>query len=184
MKRTEMATIGIGVLLVSLCALSTLPAQAESAERFREISLSVDGFKYHGAIVPADFARKHLDALQLGKADDYWTPSELEIASAELSLRHWLEAASGGSSGEAHHPEIDRIRANLARYRRQYVGILIDGQREVFINFFPEAENGTDNHAYWLDEFVVVFDGGFWFWRIQCGIESSSCHDFLVNGDA
>lgn len=66
----------------------------------------------------------------------------------------------------------------LPEYKRQYVGIVVDGHKRIFCNFFCADDLPLSDKPF------VVFDGGEWFFRIQYDLEDKKCYHFNANGYA
>ena len=126
-----------------------------------------------------------------GKVSGYWTPSQGDAEALELKLQAWLNDVQVNpalaNTWLAKHPdsrnyvagEIQQILENYARFRKQYVGIVVNGSRRVYVNSFPNTR-----HDYWTDSFVQVRDGGFWYWNAQYDVETGEFLEFHSNGYA
>jgi hypothetical protein len=126
----------------------------------------------------------------------YWTPSSADVKQAESGLPAYLQAAiedpaiasTYARKDNGHSAYLTReyqsILENLHKYRRQYIGIVVDGTKRVFINCFPGPESGVDHHPYWTHSFVRVDDGGYWYWSIQYDTESHGFLELRSNGYA
>ncbi len=44
--------------------------------------------------------------------------------------------------------------------------------------------DGSDAHRYWKESFVVVNDGGFWYWTVLYDPQRGTYTDLRVNGYA
>jgi hypothetical protein len=105
----------------------------------------------------------------------YWTPTCRDITSAELCLGLYLAANA---------PQLAK---KLIEYNRQYVGVLRDGRRLIYINCFPfdfgwwtRPEVVPD----WWTKPVVVRDGGDRYFQVWYDVESGECSDLHINGEA
>ena len=98
-----------------------------------------------------------------------WTPSDDDVRAAEELL---------GAELARSHTE---IWAELASYKRQYAGLLVDDKRIVWVNAF-----GQDSCAgtYWMNQIVLVQDGGRDYFNAKCDVESGRCFDLWVNSEA
>ncbi len=65
-------------------------------------------------------------------------------------------------------------------YRRQYVGIIIDGKRLIYVNAFPSEMND----AHWKTRFVSVCDGGPSFWGVIFDPSTGKFSELHGNGRA
>jgi hypothetical protein len=120
------------------------------------------------------------------------------IASLEVSLRGALEL--GLTDPELLDPsseaspqrrsyltrEVGKILDELVTYRRQYIGIVVDGgSRRILVNCFPgPSVDPSDFYAYWRQQPVLVLDGGFRYWRIQYDVDTGQFMEFDSNGYA
>jgi len=73
---------------------------------------------------------------------------------------------------------------NSRNYRVQFVGIIRDGRKVIWCNFFPVAGKGKDEFQNWRKERIVVDDGGFFYWQIEYDPEADKCSRFYSNGYA
>ena len=157
----------------------------------------VSGASYLGVIFPAEQAEDTVKFLGL-QASHYWTPTPDEIKKCEAQLRQALELGAqeperldrwsvGKPQRRAYVArEIGEILVHYSEYRRQYVGIVTtNGAKRIVLSSFPGHRGaGEDGFSDWRQRFVVVHDGGFWYWRIQYEPESGQYLDFDSNGYA
>ncbi len=147
---------------------------------------------FTGVIFPAAQARSA--RIDEPEARDYWTPSSADVAEMESRLRGALEQqrkadnrlqrrAKGARRDlhifRSHH--IDRIVDNLSAYRRQYVGIVVQGEKRLFVNCFRAS---PQEHSSWRQQFVDVDDGGSAYWRIQYQVDRKRFLEIDINSDA
>jgi hypothetical protein len=161
-----------------------------------------------GAIVPADYARNMYAPPIYPSPDGYWTPTQEDIAAVEQSVRPALEQALSdrrrlrmlagpvGNSPDFESPElrnmldyrereIRKILDHLPEYAAQYVGAVEAGKRVVWCSYFPLSHvEGAHAFSSVVDGYVVVDDGGFWYWRITCEPDTGECRGLDVNGYA
>jgi len=129
-----------------------------------------------GVVLPSNVARRDL-SLRRNDLEDYWVPSEDDIGELESSVKDAIKTRLAEANQQP--PSADRdadvaalthIQAHLGEYVRQYAGIVVNGNRRVLVNAFPE-----DTYCY-RDQLVVIRDGGAWFWTIQYDVK---LHQFL-----
>jgi hypothetical protein len=72
-----------------------------------------------------------------------------------------------------------RIR-NPESYFRQYLGLVVDGRRVVYVNAFKSAAT----HPRWQAAPVGVCDGGSDYWGVLYDPESRRFYDLAINGSA
>ncbi len=134
------------------------------------------GHGARGVVLPSNVARRDL-SLQRTDIEDYWVPSEDDVGELEAALRDAVKTRLAEANREP--PSADRdadvdaltqIQAHLSEYVRQYAGIVVNGNRRVLLNAFPD-----DTYCY-RDQLIVVKDGGAWFWTIQYDVK---LHQFL-----
>jgi hypothetical protein len=128
----------------------------------------------------------------------YFAPTPATIGTLEDRLRPALEV--GRTKPEALYrfstdPErraeetwgvrsaLTEIVGHFRAYRRQYVGIIVQGgARRVLVNSFPELEiTASAWTAHWIDG---VDDGGSDYWRIQYDLASGAFLGFDINPSA
>lgn len=108
-----------------------------------------------------------------------WQPSDAETVKALGAVGAFLENSKHDKG------EIAKIKANLAKYRVQFIGANRGGKKIILCNFFPAPPvDGVDYFTYWRGQRVQVADGGFWFWRIEYEPATGECMNFAANGVA
>jgi hypothetical protein len=174
-------------------ALGSILGTATVAESGSTAPLPVlTGRDFSGVIFPAAQARS--ERIDQPEARDYWTPSPADVTEMESRLRGALarqrdadDRLQGRSKGarrdvhafRSHH--IGEILEHLAAYRRQYVGIVVQGERRIFVNCFRAD---PQQHPSWREQLVDVDDGGVYYWRIQYQIDRKRFLEIDINGDA
>jgi hypothetical protein len=146
-----------------------------------------------GYIVPGSYAVEHKADLVASipgpvKIDDFWTPPEQDVVVADRVFRELIHAAvkdptllfpdlapnsdpdappNPSASEELEHQrnELALISANYDSYSRQYVGIIIDGQKLVFCNY-SDGTKADPSADYIFIHKVFVADGTVHF--LQC----------------
>jgi hypothetical protein len=101
--------------------------------------------------------------------DGTWTPSATDLAAMESRIDKIGELKSKSGSDIK----------NPRQMYRQYVGILIGGQRFIYINGMGEKPD--DDWRYRLQD---VCDGGSSFWGVVYNVQSGSFSDLETNGVA
>jgi len=130
-----------------------------------------------GMIVPAAFLRN--SGLP---AEGFWTPKESQLREMERSLPTFLrrEMQSRPSVRALHE-----VIASEPRYRRQYVGMIMDGRKVIWVNCIPQkSEEGVDPFTNWKREIVDVSDGGSSFRGVVYDTEKHSFDKLILNGSA
>jgi len=183
----------MGTSLFVPSALALILWTAAAAERPLPPPLPVlTGRGFTGVVFPAAQARG--ERIDQPEARDYWTPSPADVAEMESRLpsalvrqRHADDRLQGRSTGarrdlhvfRSHH--IGQILDHLAAYRRQYVGIVVQGEKRLFVNCFRAA---PQQHASWRQHLVDVDDGGLYYWRIQYQVDRKRFLEVDINSDA
>jgi len=128
-------------------------------------SISTSGIE--GRIFPASQANFVGDATGR-KGLTYWTPSESDVAGAFPRIQAFLKS------------EAPSIAARLTQYRCQYFGIIVEGKKRIYCNFFHRDGGNPD----WQSEPLFVLDGGDWYFQLEYDLESEKCLDLRINGEA
>jgi hypothetical protein len=105
----------------------------------------------------------------------FWEPSSGDIAKAENCIRQFLVSAQDAYQQES----VAFILENLEKYRRQYVGIVVDGEQRIWCNLFF-----SDSFPNWQRVPVDVDDGGRHFWQIEYILTKDECINFYLHGEA
>ncbi len=108
-----------------------------------------------------------------GTFSDYWMPGPDDIAALEGQLGAYLQTHATQFFG---HPTVWE---QLDEYHRQYVGLVVDGKPLIYGNFFC-TETETD----WLNEWVIVLDGGDCFFQVTFDVEGQMFIRLQVNGES
>ena len=111
-----------------------------------------------------------------------WKPTPEQTQKALLSIESFLNHPDTTNGWEK--AEIKKILANVKRCRVQFIGVVRDGRKVIWCNFFPAPYNGDDEFKYWKQEKVEVMDGGYRFWRIYYDPSIDKCLEFASNGYA
>jgi hypothetical protein len=136
---------------------------------------TVRGIDVQGVVIPASDAQKQ--AILFGGPTEFWTPTSADVKELEARLPSFLHAEALGA-GDARE-DIIEVRRRLRTYRRQYVGLVLDGKRQILLNAFPKDEDFA-----WKREFIEVSDGGASFWRVLYDVRQRRFHRLLINGVA
>jgi hypothetical protein len=71
---------------------------------------------------------------------------------------------------------------NLSDYAYQYVGLIIDGKKYIYINAFIYSKIETEKD--WKTKPIIVCDGGISFWGVLFDIEKSNFIQLEINGES
>ena len=156
----------------------------------------------NGAIIPEEIVESWQNDIREGrgeshgiqniigvKSDEFWTPTTNDIANVEAMLKQALQyGLSNPSSLDKYASEwrnryvvdhLERIIANYTLFDRQYIGLIIKGERYIYLNSFPNSDDSS-----YADSFVSVCDGGFWYWRIIYNVKKKKFQQLSINGSA
>lgn len=129
-----------------------------------------------GAILPSGEAPGVLDQCTRDvplRADGYWQPSRKEVEQLERVLPGVLDSALAVMTQPS-----DRLRSE--EYRRQYVGVLSDGRRLIYVNGFHRSWT-RERLPYWRRRAVSVCDGGLHFWGATYDVQSRQIGQLRFN---
>jgi hypothetical protein len=102
----------------------------------------------------------------------FWTPSPRDVQELEEALSSYLRSAQLDRSTK---PRLG------AEYGRQYVGIVRNGEKLIYGNFYFNLDrmyNGRANRAF------VICDGGNAFWGVVFDPKTRIFSELYVNGEA
>lgn len=105
------------------------------------------------------------------QGETYRTPSQAEVLALENQLGPYLQ-----ETAPRDYPGPLR---DLSEYKRQYLGILVNEQQVIFVNFFCNA-HGLD----WSHEFVFIADGGSCYFEVKYNLETGEFFDLSIHGEA
>jgi hypothetical protein len=103
------------------------------------------------------------------KGREFWSPTRAEVLKAEKGLERFLT-----ENPPARSPELWK---KLSRYKRQYLGIVVNGQKRIFANFYCTEERLACKP-------VIYEDGGDCFFQAEYDVESQKITKLEINGEA
>lgn len=110
-----------------------------------------------------------------------FTPTKEEIFEAENALKSKLKEANRNLENQYNSPIIHR---NLKKYKRQYFGFINDkGEKILYINSLW-SKSIKEHHWHWLNEIIMVSDGGSHYWNIEYNLDTEELMNLSVNGPA
>ena len=129
------------------------------------------------------------------KVDDFWMLEKKDIKQAEqLVLSSLVERIKDPDNAQLHPDRksgneftdegIREILENYLSYYRQYVGLIIDGERFIYFNSFPQEDIEQDSSEEEWGGGIIVEDGGSSYWRILVGTDRNKCVCLSMNGEA
>jgi hypothetical protein len=164
---------------------------------------------HSGYIVPESYAGKHKADLIANipgplRIDGFWTPTEVDVIVAERVFRDLIHAAikdptllfpdlapnpdpavpadlAAAAELENERYELTLVSSNYDRYSRQYIGIIVDGQKLVFCNYSDGTKVDPSTDYIFVDK-VFVPDGTIHF--LQCRFDplSKTCSNVSMIG--
>lgn len=145
------------------------PAPTPTVEKTNQLITTKD---FEGVIfAQASAEQMGLDFVVGKKVDGYWTPDRDAVLTFEQRLGPYLQQAAPQT-----YPGPLR---DINVYRRQYVGILVNGQRVIFTNFFCTTDDFD-----WQREIVFVLDGGSCYFEVKYDVETGEFYDLSIHGEA
>jgi hypothetical protein len=153
----------LGVFGIAVCQKS--PAKTD--EPFEVIKTD----EFEGVIIPREKAGDFMKAFSGLDEKEAWTPGRNSVLTLEERIGSYLKKAAAKRSPS--------LWSKLAKYKRQYVGVMRNGRKVIFVNFFCGAFD-TD----WKTHPVAVDDGGDCFFNLLYDPGSSAFSDLQINGEA
>ncbi len=169
--------IAATIVVLSLIACN---GTTEPDSKMDPKSLLIETPEYTGVIITEDAAPEF--GILFDKAvTGFWQPSVNDVSEAEECIRRYLVSAQDDPELDTYQKDkVAFILNNLAKYRRQYVGIVVDGEKRIGCNLF------LSDHSYpdWERAPVYLIDGGNYFWQIEYDLLKDECINFYVHGEA
>lgn len=135
--------------------------------------VEVEGPGYRGVILPAsawaDYAYE---------VEGFWDVSAEDVRRAEAALP---------VAAKQRAPDLE---VPLERYTRQYVGVVMEGRRLLYLNLLHEdslrstPDDTEEERGAWRRELVVVDDGGDWYVEAFFDSETGEFTELWVHGEA
>jgi hypothetical protein len=163
------------VLALVACNGPTEPTPAVEPE-----STATETPEYAGAVISIDEDSVY-DHLFREDPTGFWEPSSDDVSKAEACAKRFLVAAPDDPElGPYYRESAAFILEHLEEYRGQYAGIVVDGEKRVWLNAF----RSDDPFPHWKRDPVFVLDGGKDFWQIEYVLPRDECTNFYVHGEA
>jgi hypothetical protein len=153
------------------------PTEQSPARRSRGNTL-IETPEYTGVIFSERNASQ-FDFLFDTASTEFWEPSIDEVSRAERCIRQLLVSVQQDPNAyQKEHAAY--ILDNVGEYRRQYVGIVVAGEKRIWCNAFFSDDSFPD----WMHAPVYVLDGGNHFWQMEYVVSKDECMNFYVHGEA
>ncbi len=110
------------------------------------------------------------------KGTQFWTPTRAEIATMESALP-MLAAKT-----PVPHQPAGSSPLSIANYYRQYIGIIQDGKKRVYVNAFRATF--LSEFPYWRQRPIFVDDGGTGFYHVTYDVKTHRFGAVQFNGYA
>jgi hypothetical protein len=115
-------------------------------------------------------------------AQGFWKPSRSELKEVERALPTFLRMQT---RNRPTIKELVELTALAPKSRRQYVGMILDGRKVVWVNAIPQKpRKEVDPFANWKREIIDVSDGGPKFWGVVYDVGKHSFEKLILNGSA
>jgi hypothetical protein len=124
---------------------------------------------------------KEYDPFGLQGTGNKFTPTIADIDLAEHILRRGIKAINNNRPNQVKDCPV--VHKNLSKYKRQYFGLLENGDKIIYINCFW-SKHFDKTQTYWKTDEVNVFDGCSYFWSIKVNLTKKFLFEFGVNGSA
>jgi hypothetical protein len=160
-------------------ATESSPTDAPPTRQSPENTL-IETPEYTGVIISENGASEF--SYKFDKAStSFWEPSTDDVSRAEECIRQFLVSTQDDPKLHTYQKEKTAfILENLEKYRRQYVGIVVDGEKRIWCNaFFTDYPIPNWEHVP-----VEAIDGGEYFWQIEYILLKDECINFYIQGEA
>jgi len=182
MKKLKNWTFLLLLLFFSACygqRLGPLPDWSPNERLNQPLDvISIDGVE--GVILPLSLAPVVLFQCSrpiLGEGDSFWIPEISQIKTLEEKLPQYIfEQARGG-------PIFDEWK-DLHRFKRQYAGIIREGKKSIYVNFFPKADSGGYTEENWRHQVILACEGGQFFFGVEYDVQLEQFIHVASNGVA
>ena len=118
------------------------------------------------------------DEIMQGKR---FTPTKEEIIKAENALKSKLKEVNRNFENQYNSPIVHR---NLKKYKRQYFGFINNKGEKILDTNSLWSKSIKEHHWHWLNEIIMVSDGGSHYWNIEYNLETDELINLSVNGSA
>ena len=196
------------LLSFAVCGLAFSAAGASASTTDGPLLRVVVGSQF-AFIVPESYAEAHKADIMLTipgvmKLDGFWTPTELDVTVCDRVLRNLIQAAvkkpallfpdlapnpdaKAAAKSEANDQleherhELTDVSENYDSYARQYVGIIIAGQKLIFCNYSDGAQADPSSDYIYIHK-VFVDDGTVHFLLCRFNPDAKTCANVSMIG--
>lgn len=183
MSRMRRDVVGLLVVLAAAGAC-TSPRTSSNTDAPREVAAAMPAptqtdtspehiktAEVEGVIIPGSKAASFIGKYSAGEFSGTWTPSRSEVLELEKRIQAYLKQTAPNMSESGW--------SDLATYRRQYAGILQQGRRVIYANFFCYSFDMD-----WTTERVEIDDGGECYFQVLYDPGSATFSRLQINGEA
>ena len=103
---------------------------------------------------------------------EYWSTNATDILAVEDGVTTFLQ-----ENESAFFTDIP-VWQRLNEYKRQYIGVILDGKKIIYANFF------CSDQPDWKENFVLVMDGGACYFQFNFDPNTGEFFELQVNGEA
>jgi hypothetical protein len=161
--RTILVSVSL-LLLVRGCASQKAEKQYNIGEIKYGEFIEIESKTIKGVIVPKEHFRDP-------NGEGHWTIKDFDFEDLENRLEKYLRKVP---LDDWNKDLPDKFR----KYKRQYIGRIVDGKKTIFINFFCEHFDGD----YWKRDLVMVLDGGDCFFNVEYNPQTREFSKLSING--
>lgn len=157
-RRDFLAYLSLGLMRVALIVILSLLAACSNGQRVSP----------HSVILKPKNAPKVIKSCNPEippDITDYWTPSVADAQQMEALLPNFLLNSP--------------IHRQFSDYYRQYVGVIANGRKLVFVSAFVTP---SEWHMHWKSDPVAVCGGGSDYWRVAFDPQTKEFSHWNVNG--
>ncbi len=211
---TKIAPILLFSLAIAVFASCAREEPVASPAQENQVSSSDDRTTQNTSAEPVDSSiQKKLNWVILTKTDlsnegstgfqGIWQPSEADMHRVIQEARLYLEKLKKTTSSDDERENIGKILAGWDKYLCQAVGHTRNGKKLIHLNFFPNERASEEwkkqmkeivskvrnkqlpnDVLDWRHCYVVVCDGGAYYWRIEYDPQAKVFLNFETNGEA
>jgi len=173
--RLPLLAAALAALSLIACSPPEMPGSGTSTE-----NILVETDEYTGVIF-SEANASEWSFLFSAASTEFWQPSLADVSRAEECFTRFLASAPDDPDLKDYEKaDAAFVLENLMAYRRQFVGVVIDGEKRVWCNAFWPRDLFPD----WELEPVYVLDGGRDFWEMEYIPATDECTGFHVHGEA
>lgn len=155
------------VFLLGICCIILTPPRVKALESFEVVKTD----EFEGVIIPREKAKDFMKAFSGIEEKESWTPGKDDVLKLEEKIESYLKKAAVKRSPQ--------LWSKLAPYKRQYLGLMRNNRRVIYVNFFCDAFKKD-----WKTVPVAVNDGGDCFFNVTYDVDRTTFDDLQVNGEA